>query len=410
MGVSAFNMSDMVANKRAQRKVWLAVALSVFTVAWGGNEFTPLLVFYRGEGFFSNLFIDLLLVFYAIGVAVGLLAAGPLSDRYGRRAVMLPAPLIAILGSALIASGEETAILIAIGRVLSGISVGMVMTAGGSWIKELSSSRFEPGVKTSAGAKRASMSLTGGFALGPALAGVMAQWLPLPGQLAYVLHIILTLILFPLLITAPETRQSAHLKTKGSFWSDVLVPSALDKRFLFVVAPIGPWVFGAGFTAYAVLPSQLRDMVSAPVAYSALIALVTLGSGFGIQQFGPQIMGTSKTRGPILAMFVTVIGMIGAVIVVMNPHPWWALVVCMALGLSYGLCMFMGLAETQNIAPPVDMAGLTGIFYCLTYVGMVFPALMTWLNQWLSYPFMLGFGAVMATICLIIVSFSARRF
>ena len=180
MGVSAFNMSDMVANKRAQRKVWLAVALSVFTVAWGGNEFTPLLVFYRGEGFFSNLFIDLLLVFYAIGVAVGLLAAGPLSDRYGRRAVMLPAPLIAILGSALIASGEETAILIAIGRVLSGISVGMVMTAGGSWIKELSSSRFEPGVKTSAGAKRASMSLTGGFALGPALAGVMAQWLPLP--------------------------------------------------------------------------------------------------------------------------------------------------------------------------------------------------------------------------------------
>ena len=121
-------------------------------------------------------------------------------------------------------------------------------------------------------------------------------------------------------------------------------------------------------------------------------------------------MGTSKTRGPILAMFVTVIGMIGAVIVVMNPHPWWALVVCMVLGLSYGLCMFMGLAETQNIAPPVDMAGLTGIFYCLTYVGMVFPALMTWLNQWLSYPFMLGFGAVMATICLIIVSFSARRF
>ncbi|ANE03048.1 MFS transporter [Corynebacterium crudilactis] len=402
-------MSDMVENKRAQHKVWLTVALSIFTVAWGGNEFTPLLVFYRGEGFFSDLFIDMLLVFYAIGVAVGLLAAGPLSDRYGRRAVMLPAPLLAMLGSTLIATGEEMAPLIGLGRVFSGIAVGMVMTAGGAWIKELATPRFEPGVKPSAGAKRASMSLTGGFALGPAVAGVMAQWLPLPGQLAYIVHIVLTLVLLPLLFTAPETRQSAHLKTKGSFWADVLVPSALSPRFLFVVAPVGPWVFGAAFTAYAILPTLLRDMVAAPIAYSALIALITLGTGFGIQQFGPQIMGTSKTRGPILAMVATVVGMVGAVIVSLHPHPWWALLVCMFLGLSYGLCMFIGLAETQNIAPPVDMAGLTGIFYCLAYSGMVFPAIMTWLNQWLSYPIMLGFGAAMATLCLLIVSFSTRK-
>ena len=404
-----FNMSAMVENKRKEHRVWLAVALSIFTVAWGGNEFTPLLVFYRGEGVFSDLFIDLLLVFYAIGVAVGLLAAGPLSDRYGRRAVMLPAPLLAMIGSGLIAAGEEIPLLIAAGRVFSGLAVGMVMTAGGSWIKELATQRFEPGVKPSAGAKRSSMSLTAGFALGPAIAGVMAQWLPLPGQVAYILHIILSVALLPILFTAPETRQSAHLKTKGSFWSDVLVPSALKPRFLFVVTPLGPWVFGAAFTAYAVLPALLRDMVAAPIAYSALIALLTLGTGFGIQQFGPQIMGTSKTRGPVLAMVATVTGMCGAVLVALYPHPWWALLVCMILGLSYGLCMFMGLAETQNMAPPVDMAGLTGIFYCLAYSGMVFPAIMTWLNNWLSYPIMLGFGAVMALLCLVIVNITARR-
>jgi len=85
----------MNVNKRGQRQVWLAVALSVFTVAWGGNEFTPLLVLYREQGIFSDLFIDMMLVCYAIGVAVGLLGAGPLSDRFGRRALMLPAPLIA---------------------------------------------------------------------------------------------------------------------------------------------------------------------------------------------------------------------------------------------------------------------------------------------------------------------------
>ena len=402
-------MSLMVENSRATRHVWLAVALSIFTVAWGGNEFTPLLVFYRGEGFFSDLFIDMLLVYYAIGVAVGLLIAGPLSDRYGRRTLMLPAPIIAAIGSALIAGGEEIAVLIAGGRVLSGIAVGMVMTAGGSWIKELSSPRFEPGVKPNEGARRASMSLTAGFALGPAVAGSLAQWLPMPGQLAYLLHIILSLVALPLLLTAPETRQSAHLKVKGSFWADILVPSMFNRRFLTVVLPIGPWVFGAGFTAYAVLPALLRDQVSAPVAYSALIALVTLGTGFIIQQFGPQIMGQSRTRGPVLALIATVLGMGGSVLVALHPHPWWALLVCMVLGLSYGLCMFMGLAETQRIATPSDMAGLTGIFYCLAYSGMVFPALLTRLSEWFTYPQMLGFGAAMALLCLIIVSFTARR-
>ncbi|NLZ58893.1 MAG: MFS transporter [Corynebacterium sp.] len=402
-------MTDMSTNKRGQRQVWLAVALSVFTVAWGGNEFTPLLVLYREQGIFSDLFIDMMLVCYAIGVALGLLAAGPLSDRFGRRALMLPAPLIAALGSAFIASGEELGILMAIGRTLSGISVGMAMTVGGSWIKELSHPRFEPGVKASEGARRASMSLTGGFALGAAVAGVLAQWLPLPGQLAYLLHIGLSLVLLPLILTAPETRQSAHLKIKGSFWADVLVPSVKNKRFLFVVVPMAPWVFGAGFVSYAILPTLLRNMVAAPVAYSALIALITLGSGFAIQQFGPQIMGESRTRGPILALGVTVLGMAGSVWAAINPHPWWALLVCVLLGLSYGLGMFMGLAETQKIASPTDLAGLTGIFYCLTYTGMIFPALLTRLSVFFTYPQMLGFGTLMAVLCLAIVTITSRK-
>ena len=66
--------------------------------------------------------------------------------------------------------------------------------------------------------------------------------------------------------------------------------------------------------------------------------------------------------------------------------------------------MFMGLAETQNIATPSDMAGLSGIFYCLAYSGMVFPAILTKLNAWFSYPEMLGFGVFMAILCLGLVS------
>ncbi|QGU06309.1 multidrug efflux system protein MdtL [Corynebacterium occultum] len=395
--------------RQGHSNFWLLVAASIFAVAWGGNSFTPLLVLYREQGNLSELIIDLMLVYYAVGVAGGLLAAGPLSDRYGRRPLMLLAPLLGVVGSVFIAFGEQQGLFMGVGRSFAGVAVGIAMTAGGTWIKELSDPRFDPGARPGTGAKRASMSLTAGFALGAAVAGVLAQWGPLPGQLPYAVHVLICLLLLPGLLVVPETRQSAHRKIKGSFLSDLAVPSARHPRFLLVVVVLGPWAFGSGFTAYAVLAGQLQEHVAYPVASAALIALVTLGSGFLIQQFGPRIAGGSQSRGPLIAMGVTVIGMVLAAVVVEKHHLGWSLLACVFLGLSYGLCMYLGLAEVQQIAAPRDMAGLSGYFYCLTYSGMVVPAVMTSLSDTFTYPQMIGFGAVMAFLCLLILSWSTRR-
>ncbi|MGV0436509.1 hypothetical protein ACUY2R_05980 [Corynebacterium mastitidis] len=59
------------------------------------------------------------------------------------------------------------------------------------------------------------------------------------------------------------------------------------------------------------------------------------------------------------------------------------------LGMAYGLAMFIGLPE--------DLAGLTGIYYCCTYLGMMFPALLTFLGGVFTYPQMLGFRVLMAS-------------
>jgi MFS family permease len=66
-------------------RVWLAPAAAIFAVAWGGNEFTPLLVMYRQADGFSNQLANLLLGSYVLGIIPALLIAGPLSDRFGRR-------------------------------------------------------------------------------------------------------------------------------------------------------------------------------------------------------------------------------------------------------------------------------------------------------------------------------------
>lgn len=402
-------MSCMSTGSQFQ-KAWLGIALAVFTVAWGGNHYTPLLVLYREQGFFGPVFIDLMLVTYAAGVALGLLAAGPASDRYGRKVVMLPTPAFAALASLMIAAGEHNAWLMGFGRAAAGVSVGIAMTAGGAWIKELSAKQYDPSANARSGAKRAAMALTAGFALGPAVAGTLAQWAPWPGQLAFYLHIVLSLVATPLMLRLPETRHSERLDTPGGFWKDMAIPSWKHGRFRFVVMPMAPWVFGAGFTAYAILTKQISAHVEYPVALSALVALVTLGSGFVVQQFGPRIAGESPSRGPVVAMSAAVIGMALATYTTMAPSVPLVLISSVFLGLAYGLCAYIGLAETQAIATDDDMAGLSGIFYCLTYLGMLFPALLTMLSQVFSYPMMLGFGVAVAAVTLLLMPTLTRRF
>ena len=119
-------------------RAWLAVAAVMFAVAWGGNEFTPLLVMYREVGHFSAVTVDALLAAYVLGIVPALLLGGPLSDRYGRRPLLLPAAPIALVGSLVLAAGESSAALLATGRVLCGVALGLVMAVGTTWVKELS--------------------------------------------------------------------------------------------------------------------------------------------------------------------------------------------------------------------------------------------------------------------------------
>ena len=80
--------------------LWLTVAASMFAAAWGGNEFTPLLVMYRLDHGYSPVMVDFFLFAYVVGIVPALLLGGPLSDRLGRRPIMLPAPIIAIAAMA----------------------------------------------------------------------------------------------------------------------------------------------------------------------------------------------------------------------------------------------------------------------------------------------------------------------
>ncbi|WP_186296289.1 MFS transporter [Mycobacterium tilburgii] len=87
--------------------------------------------------------VNALLGTYVVGLIPALLVAGRLSDRIGRKPVMLVGVLSALSGSSLLALGNFGLLLLAAERLLSGVGVGIAMTVGASWLTELSRPPFD---------------------------------------------------------------------------------------------------------------------------------------------------------------------------------------------------------------------------------------------------------------------------
>ena len=387
---------------------WMRVSTALFAVAWGGNEFTPLLVMYRQIDQMSALTVNVLLGAYVLGIVPALLLGGPLSDRYGRRPLFVPAPLIAIAGSALLAFGAGSVELLFAGRVLSGIALGLVMAVGTSWVKELSEPPFTARSVDGRGASRAALALTSGFALGAGFAAALGQFGPIPTASPYLLHILITFAAFLLLWSAPESRPRRD--DAGALWDDLRIPTAMHRRFLLVVVPMAPWVFGTAASAYAILPGLMMNQAPGlQIGMSGLLCVVALGCGVAVQRFAAKIDDPRSARGVGVALAVTVPAMALAAVAVGLNSLVWAFIAAAALGASYGMLLVGGLREIQRIAGPRDLAGLTAVYYSLTYLGFFVPAILAALGAWIPYTTMFLAGAALAAASVGVVALSWRR-
>jgi MFS family permease len=114
-------------------------------------------------------------------------AGGPLSDAIGRRAVLLPAIALGIAGAAIFAVAASTGWLYA-ARLVQGVALGAASGPVTALIVER-----EPNADRGRAAMVAALAAVGGVGSGPLLGGVVAQYLPAPTVLAYLVEITLLL-------------------------------------------------------------------------------------------------------------------------------------------------------------------------------------------------------------------------
>jgi MFS family permease len=384
---------------RHRIRPWLAVALAVLSIGWGGNEFTPLLIVYSQHAGYTRVDVDILLGAYVVGLVPGLLVASALSDRHGRRPVMTVGVLSSALGSAILAVGDITGFpALFVGRLFSGLAVGIAMAVGSAWITELSRPPFDDTASPGTGARRASICLSLGFGVGPLCAGLLAAFAPLPLMLTYVVHVVLCVpVLLILLRRATETRGEGGA---GSLLHRLRVPAVGHRRFVRVVVPMAPWIFGSAGIAYAIVPALVSDRLGSwALLYTAGLTVLTLGCGVAVQPIARRLDDRSSARAVVVSMVLMSAGVFAAVASAITRSPLVAVLVAMLLGSAYGIGVVSGLLEIQRIAEPDELAGITGVYYSLAYVGFLVPAALAGLAHYFSYPDMLMALGVLAVAC-----------
>ncbi|MDN5631301.1 MFS transporter [Kocuria sp.] len=352
-------------------RTWRRVGAAMFTVGFGANLFAPMLEVYREQDGLSESFVTGMLGIYAAGLVPALLVFGPVSDHRGRRAVMRPALAVVFAASLILAAASQTSDwLLYLGRWIMGFGVGMAMSSGSAWVKQLSTDR--PG----AGPRRATVVLSAGFGAGPLAAGLLAQFLPAPQVTPFVVHLVLVLAGAALVWRVPETQPVA----RGARPRQPLVPPvALTGRFFWVIAAWAPWVFGTATVAFASIPLFTLSSVRFPIAYLGLVASVVMFTGVFVQPLAARL-----GEGGWLPLSVTGLGaasaglVLGAFTVAWHLS-WLAIPTGVLLGVSYGFMMVAGLREVELMARPHELGALIGVFYTLTYVGFAVPFVLSFL-------------------------------
>ena len=208
---------------------WVIAAAFLLVMAFSTIP-TPLYSLYQARDGFATFLLTVIFAVYAVGVIASLYLAGHISDWLGRRRIILIAVLIELVSAVIFLVWPAVPGLM-VARFISGIGVGALTATATAHLSELRAV-----ARPSEGGRFSSTISTfvnnGGLALGPLIAGFIAQWVSGPLQVPYVLFIVLLAIAGIAVAFVPETveraeerrayrpqRMSLPNESRGAFWS-----------------------------------------------------------------------------------------------------------------------------------------------------------------------------------------------
>jgi len=384
---------------------WIRVAFAMFAVGWGANQFSPMLIVYRQALGLGDTEIAGLFAIYAATLIPGLLAGGPLSDRFGRRACVLPFAALSPVATLLLILGPHDLALIAAGRALAGVCSGMVFGPATAWVQDLSGG-------SALSARRAALALSAGFGFGPIVAAALAQWAPHPLVVPYLPHLVLGAVALAAVWTVPDVRRAAAPgpAQPGPAARRWAAPAALRTRaFWLTVAPAAPFVFGSMAMAIVVLPEEVTSASTLSAAFAGLMTALAFAAGIGVQPAARVLAERSDRLGILAGTGAAAAGAAVSAVAVAGPDRVLAGLGAVLLGLAYGLCLVCGLHQAEQLSDATDRGAVLSCYYVLAYLGFSAPYAMDGLNEVVGKPGTFAVLAVAAAVLTGLLAVGAAR-
>ena len=341
---------------------WTASA-SLFALLLSANLPTPLYAVYRQRFGFSSSVLTLIFAVYALVLIPSLLVFGQLSDRFGRRRVIVLGLGAAAAGLALFAAARGTGWLFG-ARAMQGLAVGATTGTATAALVEL-----EPHGDGAVAAMGAAAGQAGGSATGPLLAGILAQWAPAPGLLCYLVGLLATAAVAVAVLRIPEP----HLP--GGRWRPQVPSVPAPQRARFARAALtGAAVWAVGALFLSVVPLYASTLLkTGNLALLGGITAVMLATACAAQVVSLR-RGLPPATGQFAGLVLLVAGL-AALVAAFPPRSLALLLVAAVLaGAGLGLGYVGAQTRINQLAPPERRGEVTAAFITCVYTGVTIAA------------------------------------
>jgi MFS family permease len=263
----------------SRRAGFWAIAFSFWVVAAFSTAPSSLYGLYEQREHLSSLTITFVYAVYAVGIVVSLLLVGHVSDWYGRRPVLLPAIVVAIVAAVLFLLWRSLAGLL-VARVLTGVAVGAVVATATAFVTDLDAG--PSGVATRRAGIVGTIANIGGLACGPLIAGLLARYAPHGLTLPFQVFLAALVLAGIAVVLAPEGHPAAHPRPRYRP-QHLSVPAQARRQFTAAIA--GGFLCFAVFGLFAGLAGAfLAGPLDHPsTALCGLTIFLSFGTGVVVQ-------------------------------------------------------------------------------------------------------------------------------